>query len=66
MFWLWGQLIDHDITLSETSSDHFNISVPTGDPYFDPNSTGDKTISLRRSKFDPETGKGNSYIAWLG
>ncbi len=56
----WGQFIDHDIdlTTSATPSESFNISVPTGDPYFDPDSTGTQVIPLSRSKYT--TGTGNT------
>ena len=52
----WGQFIDHDLDLTDSGSVPFNISVPTGDPYFDPTSTGTQIIPLMRSNFDPSTG----------
>ncbi len=54
----WGQFIDHDLDLtsSATPSTAFNISVPTGDPSFDPHGTGTQVIPLSRSKYDPTTG----------
>jgi len=56
-FWLWGQFIDHDIDLSpDGSGEAFNIAVPTGDPDFDPLSTGTVVIPLNRSSYDPATG----------
>lgn len=58
MFWLWGQFVDHDLDLTTTSSDPFNIAVPTGDSYFDPTSTGTVEIPLTRSLYDPTTGTG--------
>ena len=56
--WQWGQFIDHDITLSDEGrpAESFPIHVPTGDPYFDPQSTGTQQISLNRSVYDPATG----------
>ena len=61
--WLWGQFIDHDIDLSHSATDEagnplepFPIEVPTGDAYFDPFATGDVTIDLYRSDYDPTTG----------
>lgn len=58
MFWLWGQFIDHCITLTLhfDDSESFPIEVPSGDPYFDPNSTGTVVIGLHRSKPAPNTG----------
>ncbi len=51
MVWQWGQFIDHDITLVGTMDpiEPFDIEVPVGDPYFDPNSTGTQAIALERS-----------------
>ena len=55
--WQWGQFIDHDIALSLDNADEsFPIAVPTDDPVFDPLGTGEATIGLSRSVFDPETG----------
>ena len=55
--WQWGQFIDHDITLTlDNPEEPFNIPVPTGDPYFDPRSTGAQVIFLNRSVSDPATG----------
>jgi len=55
--WQWGQFIDHDITLTlDNPEEPFNIPVPTGDPYFDPQGTGTQVIFLNRSVYDPATG----------
>jgi peroxidase len=73
----WGQFIDHDIDLTSdgtgTQLQAANVPVPTGDPYFDPNSTGTQVISFNRSEFDPNTGTSvrnprqqfNDITAWL-
>lgn len=54
----WGQFIDHDIDLTTgvSPSQPFNIAVPTGDPYFDPASTGTQVIPLNRSEYVGGTG----------
>jgi hypothetical protein len=59
-FWLWGQFIDHDIDLAGPAypAEPFDISVPAGDPYFDPDWTGSQVIRLDRSTYDPLTGTG--------
>ena len=56
MFWVWGQFIDHGINLTPTHAEPYNIQVPTGDFYFDPNSTGSVVIPLDRSEYDETTG----------
>ncbi len=54
---VWGQFIDHDITLVLDSNDDFwTIDVPEGDPYFDPFSAGNAKIPFARSGYDPSTG----------
>jgi len=52
----WGQFVDHDLDLTTTGSTPFDIPVPLGDPFFDPNSTGTQFIALDRSNFDDGTG----------
>ena len=54
----WGQFLDHDLGLTDTATprERLPIPVPTGDPSFDPNSTGVMTISMSRSAYDPATG----------
>lgn len=55
--WQWGQFIDHDISLSlDNNEEPFPIPVPRGDPVFDPRGTGQTSIHLDRSAFDPATG----------
>ncbi len=54
----WGQFIDHDLDLTTTGTTAFDISVPKGDPFFDPQQTGTQVIILNRSNYDPNTGPG--------
>ncbi len=56
--YIWGQFIDHDISLTEPQKDgeSFAIEVPSGDLHFDPTNSGTVTIPFMRSQFDPSTG----------
>lgn len=55
--WGWGQFIDHDINLNDDHPTEFiPISVPPGDPEFDPTGTGTVEIPMRRSLSDPNSG----------
>ncbi len=57
LIWQWGQFIDHDIDLTRgESGESFNISVPNGDPWFDPTGTGTAEIELTRSKASEDSG----------
>lgn len=50
--WLFGQFIDHDITLSAAGHEEaMNIAIPAGDPFFDPFNTGQKTMEFMRSGY---------------
>lgn len=74
MMYAWGQFIDHDMNLTNTgTTESLPIAVPKGDVSFDPDGTGTKTISMKRSVFDATTGTSvanprqqvNAITAWL-
>lgn len=54
----WGQFVDHDLDLTEAADpmESMPISIPMGDPIFDPSSTGTQTMMFARSAYDPATG----------
>jgi peroxidase len=57
----FGQFLDHDFGLAAGgATEAFDVPVPTGDPLFDPASTGASLIYLDRSAFDPRTGTRNA------
>lgn len=60
MIYAWGQFIDHDMDLTGTGSEEFPITIPTGDPFFDPTGTGTQTMDFNRSVAVPGTGTSTS------
>ena len=52
----WGQFIDHDLDLTSSGDEEFDIPVPPGDPFFDPNQTANQVIFFSRSIYDAATG----------
>lgn len=68
--WQWGQFIDHDIGITEIAEPHepIHIEVPLGDPYFDPNNTGNQIIAFNRSKYiiqDNTRQQLNNITGWI-
>ncbi len=55
-FWVWGQFLDHDFGLTPDSPEFLPITVPRGDPLFDPFNTGSVVIPMNRNVSDPSTG----------
>jgi hypothetical protein len=50
LFGIWGQFLDHDITLSkEGLTERQTIIIPRCDSFFDPNCTGQANITYFRS-----------------
>lgn len=54
--WVFGQFMDHDFGLTTDINEPLMISVPKGDPWFDPMGTGRVVIPMKRNSFDPATG----------
>ena len=72
--WVFGQFVDHDIVLSPENEElEIEITVPSGDPFLDPEGTGEVTIPLNSTGFREGTGTDvnnpaqipNNITAWL-
>lgn len=52
--WVWGQFLDHDLTLTEAPNEGetFSIKVPQWDPQFDSFGEDNVFIPMTRSKFE--------------
>lgn len=55
--WLFGQFIDHDISLNpDSEGEEMSIPIPPGDEYFDPENSGTKEFRINRGMYNHETG----------
>jgi len=54
--WVFGQFIDHEFGLTPNNSERFDIAVPPGDIWFDPNDEGNVVIQMKRNLFDKKSG----------
>ena len=71
--WAFGQFLDHDLDLiGEAEDREFEIHVPAGDPFLDPQGTGDVVIPIADSEFIEGTGTpgnprqlANNITSWI-
>ena len=53
--WQWGQFLDHDIDITDGANpaELAPITIPTGDPQFDPDNAGNIVMNFNRSIYEP-------------
>jgi hypothetical protein len=61
LFTFWGQLLDHDLTLSKAQKlpennpvEKMDIAIPKGDSFLDKAGTGEVKLDFPRAKFVKE------------
>lgn len=60
--WTWGQFLDHDMVLTPSGErPDFTVTVPQGDPHFDPMGGGKAIIPVARSLGKYESGHREQY-----
>ncbi|MFY0311289.1 peroxidase family protein [Leisingera sp. D0M16] len=63
--WIWGQFLDHDLSLSGAESEiKADIEVPAGDPFFDPFGAGQAVIPFTRVEHHDD-GYHNEITAYI-
>ena len=50
-FVIWGQFLDHDISLTEVGTEEMPIPIPECDEFMDKNCDGTYSIPFNRSHF---------------
>lgn len=60
--WTWGQFLDHDMVLTPSGErPDLSVTVPKGDPHFDPMGGGKAIIPVARSLGKYEQGRREQY-----
>lgn len=60
--WTWGQFLDHDVVLTPGGErPDLSVSVPKGDPHFDPRGGGKAIIPVARSLGKYDSGQREQY-----
>ena len=54
-FVIWGQFLDHDISLTEVGTEEMPIPIPECDEFMDRNCNGTYSIPFNRSHFVQES-----------
>jgi hypothetical protein len=68
--WPWGQFLDHDVDITDGAAPEelMPIAIPTGDPQFDPDSTGSQVMNFNRSIYEASSNPRqqlNEITGWI-